>query len=146
MPYWWFILVVTRWARLVHWWVTACGRVNYPGMQSSTQIPPWVGEMSTSLSWEVTVSLASHWPVPRVCVTDNSGLYTYRLCGLHLPIPYMCYSTVALCVILGNINFNTNSVQAIGAEILPKTSTLWVWRDNITDDRQATGGRLMAGA
>ena len=46
--------------------------------QLSLVIPPWVGTMSTSPGWEVTVGLASHWP----CVTDNSGLSTYGLNGL----------------------------------------------------------------
>ena len=47
---------------------------SHPG-QLSLAIPLWVGEMSTSLGWQVTVGLASHRP----CVTDNSGLSTYGL-------------------------------------------------------------------
>jgi len=47
-------------ARLVPGWVTVFGWVNYLGMyplsshpgQLSLAIPPWVGEMSTSLGWE----------------------------------------------------------------------------------------------
>ena len=50
---------------------------SQPG-QLSLVIPLWVGEMNTSLGWEGTVGLASHWP----CVTDNSGLSTYGLNGL----------------------------------------------------------------
>ena len=46
--------------------------------QLSLAIPLWVGVMSTSLGWEGNCSLASHWP----CVTDSSGLSTYRLNGL----------------------------------------------------------------
>jgi len=60
------------WAGKLYRYVT-----SQPG-QLSLDIPLWVGEISTSLSWEVTVDLTSHWP----CVTDNSGLSTYGLNGL----------------------------------------------------------------
>jgi len=45
-----------RWARLVLGWVTVCRRVSHLGMYPgplSLAIPPWVGAMSTSKSWDV---------------------------------------------------------------------------------------------
>jgi len=62
--------------------------------------------MSTSLGWDVTVGLASHWPC---CITDNSGLSTYGLNGLWKGDEHPAYALSEY----GALTFTFNSPTAI---------------------------------